>query len=203
MEQKISDRANLVTATFTSHPSVTTLQRLGPRASVVLPGAGWINTKRERTSVIPVDAPIKAHFATFKDANGNFTMDPGEDKRAWELAATATKKDARVFVIADSDWIADEAIKVPGNGVLAGDVIKWLMGDEAFSGQTSTEADVKITHTKKQDVVWFYSTIFLAPSLVIGAGVLVTRKSRRGRRQQQRRGPPTAAPTPPAAGGTP
>jgi hypothetical protein len=139
LEQKISDRANLVTATFSASPSVSTLQRLGPRGSVVLPGAGWINTKRDRTAAIPVDAPIKAHFATFADKNGNFIQDPGEEKRAWELAATAIKKDARVFVIADSDWIGDEAIKVPGNGVLALDVIKWLMGDEAFSGQTSTE----------------------------------------------------------------
>ena len=55
-----------------------------------------------------------------------------------------------MFVIADSDWIGDEAIKVPGNGVLALDVIHWLMGDEAFSGQTSTEADVKITHTRSR-----------------------------------------------------
>jgi hypothetical protein len=206
MEQKISDRANLVTATFTSHPSVTTLQRLGPRASVVLPGAGWINTRRDRPAAIPVDSPIKAHFATFNDKNGNFTMDAGEEKRAWELAATAIKKDARVFVIADSDWIGDEAIKVPGNSVLALDVIHWLMGDETFSGQTSTEADVKITHTRKQDVAWFYSTIFLAPALVIGAGVMVTRKSRRGRRQQKRGGPPApgAPPSPPAVqGGTP
>ena len=208
MEQKISDRANLVTATFSASPSVSTLQRLGPRGSIVLPGAGWINTKRDRTAAIPVDAPIKAHFATFNDKNGNFTQDQGEEKRAWELAATAIKKDARVFVIADSDWIGDEAIKVPGNGVLALDVIKWLMGDEAFSGQTSTEADVKITHTKKQDVVWFYSTIFLAPALVIGAGVMVTRKSRRKRRQDKKRGgPPTPAassPSPTAAnGGTP
>jgi len=206
MEQKISDRANLVTATFSSHPSVTTLQRLGPRASVVLPGAGWINTKRERTTAIPVDAPIKAHFATFVDKNGNFTMDPGEDKRAWELAATAVKKDARVFVIADSDWIADEAIKVPGNGVLALDVMHWLMGDEAFSGQTSTEADVKITHTRKQDVVWFYSTIFLAPALVIGVGVAVTRNARRKRRQvQDRRGgpPKPSSPPPPDAAAAP
>ncbi len=208
MEQKISDRANLVTATFSASPSVSTLQRLGPRGSIVLPGAGWINTKRDRTSAIPVDAPIKAHFATFNDKNGNFTQDPGEEKRAWELAATAIKKDARVFVIADSDWIGDEAIKVPGNGVLALDVIKWLMGDEAFSGQTSTEADVKITHTKKQDVVWFYSTIFLAPALVLGAGVMVTRKSRRKRRQEKKRGgPPAPAPSSPsptaATGGTP
>jgi hypothetical protein len=101
-----------------------------------------------------------------------------------------------VFVIADSDWCNDETVKVAANGGLALDVIHWLMGDEAFSGQTSTEADVKITHTRKQDVVWFYSTIFLAPALVIGAGVFVTRKSRRKRRQE--RGGKPAAPTPSA-----
>ena len=168
-EQKISDRANLVTSTFSSHPSVTTLSRLGPRASLVMPGAGWINTKRDRTAEIPVDSPIKAHFATFVDKNRNFEQDPGEDKRAWELAATAVKKDARIFVIADSDMFGDEAIRVGGNGLLALDAVHWLMGDEAFSGQTSTEADVQITHTRKQDVVWFYATVFLAPAAVIGA----------------------------------
>ncbi len=200
IDQKISDRVNLVTSTFTSHPSVTTLQRLGPRAAVVLPGSGWIDTKKDRTAAIPVDAPIKAHYATFVDKNGNFTLDPGEEKRQWELAATAVKKDARVFVIADSDWIGDEAIKIPGNSVLALDVVHWLMGDEAFSGQTTTETDVKITHTRKQDVAWFYSTIFLAPALVIGAGVAITRKSRRKRRQEKRGGPPApSAPPPPAA----
>ncbi|HEY5448399.1 MAG TPA: Gldg family protein, partial [Polyangia bacterium] len=200
IEQKISDRVNLVTSTFTSHPSVTTLQRLGPRAAVVLPGAGWIDTKKDRTAAIPVDAPIKAHYATFVDKNGNFTLDPGEEKRQWELAATAVKKDARVFVIADSDWIGDEAIKIPGNSVLALDVVHWLMGDEAFSGQTTTETDVKITHTRKQDVAMFYSTIFFVPALVIGAGVAFTRKSRRKRRQEKRGGPPApAAPPPPAA----
>jgi len=102
-------------------------------------------------------------------------------------------------VIADSDWIADEAIKVPGNSVLALDAIRWLMGDEAFSGQTSTEADVKITHTRKQDVVWFYSTIFLAPAVVIGAGVFVTRKSRGKRRKEKDgKGGKPSAPTPSA-----
>jgi hypothetical protein len=198
-EQKISDRANLVTSTFSSHPSVTTLSRLGPRASLVMPGAGWINTKRDRTTEVPVDSPVKAHFATFVDKNRNFQQDPGEDKRAWELAATAVKKDARVFVIADSDLFGDEAIRVGGNGVLAMDVVHWLMGDEAFSGQTSTEADVKITHTRKQDVIWFYATVFLAPALVIGAGVAVTRGKRR-RKSPSR--PAGGAPAAPPAGGT-
>jgi hypothetical protein len=178
-----SDRANLVTATFSSHPSVTTLQRLGARAPLILPGAGWINTKRERSAATPVDSPIKAHYATFVDKNGNFQPDPGEDRRAWELAATAVKKDARVFVLADSDCLDDEAIRAGANELLALDVAHWLVGDEAFAGVASTEADVPITHTRKQDVVWFYSTIFLAPALVIGVGVAVTRGTRRRKRR--------------------
>ncbi len=77
----------------------------------------------------------------------------------------------------------DEAIRVGGNGLLALDAVHWLMGDEAFSGQTSTEADVKITHTRKQDVAWFYATVFLVPAAVIGAGVMVTRGKRRPSRR--------------------
>jgi len=174
-----SDRANLVTATYGSHPSVTTLSRLGARAPIVLPGAGWIDTKRGRTPEIPVDAPIKAHFATFLDKNGNYQADPGEDKRAWEVGATAVKKDARVFVLADSDCLDDEVIGAAANQLLALDLVHWLMGDEALAGVASTEADVPITHTRKQDVIWYYSTIFLAPALVIAAGLGVTRRRRR------------------------
>ncbi len=184
------DRTNLLTITYTSHPSVTTLQRLGVRAPIVLPGAGWINAKRTSGSGVTVDAPIKAHYATFEDKNGNFQADPGEERRAWELAATAVKKDARVFVLADSDALADEALPaVPGNQVLAVDVARWLMGDEAFTGITSTEADVPIAHTRKQDTVWFYGTIFLGPALVLLAGVMVTRGARRKGRRARPPGP--------------
>jgi gliding motility-associatede transport system auxiliary component len=174
-----NDHLNLVTATYTSHPSVTTLQRLGARAPIILPGAGWINTKRDRKSGVTVDSPIKAHHATFVDKNGNFQQDPGEDRRAWEIGATAVKKEARVFLLADSDSLSDDVIPVAANQLLAVDVVHWLMGDEAYSGVASTEADVPISHTRKQDVIWFYGTIFLAPALVIAAGVLVTRSGRR------------------------
>jgi len=187
-----NDRTNLVTITYSSHPSVTTLQRLGVRAPIILPGAGWVNANRTAKSGVTVDAPIKAHHATFPDKNGNFQQDPGEDRRAWEVAATAVKKDARVFVLADSDLFGDEALPVAANQLLAVDVSHWLMGDEAFSGTTSTEADVPVTHTRKQDVVWFYSTIFLGPALVIVAGMAITRRGRR-----KRRGRPSA-PTGPA-----
>jgi hypothetical protein len=191
-----NDRANLVTVTYTSHPSVTTLQRLGVRAPIILPGAGWINAKRDPKSGVTVDAPIKAHHATFADKNGNFQPDPGEERRAWEVAATAVKKDARVFVLADSDLFDDEALPVAANQLLALDVSHWLMGDEAYTGITSTEADTPISHTRKQDVVWFYGTIFLGPALVIVAGLAVTRPGRR--RKGPGRGPGAPGPTPPA-----
>jgi hypothetical protein len=191
------DRANLVTVTYTSHPSVTTLQRLGVRAPIILPGAGWVNAKRDPKSGVTVDSPVKAHHATFVDKNGNFQADPGEERRAWEVAATAVKKDARVFVLADSDALDDEVLPVAANQLLALDVSHWLMGDEAFTGITSTEADTPISHTRKQDTVWFYGTIFLGPALVIAAGLGVTRRGRRrGQRERERGpGPGPAAPT--------
>jgi hypothetical protein len=192
-----NDRTNLVTVTYSSHPSVTTLQRLGVRAPVILPGAGWLNANRTAKSGVTVDAPIKAHHATFPDKNGNFQQDPGEDRRAWEVAATAVKKEARVFVLADSDLFGDEALPVAANQLLAVDVSHWLMGDEAFTGMTSTEADTPVTHTRKQDVVWFYSTIFVGPGLVIALGMAITR---RGRRKQRAR---PSAPTGPSGPGSP
>jgi hypothetical protein len=196
-----SDRANLVTVTYSSHPSVTTLQRLGVRAPIILPGAGWIDAHRSAKSGVTVDAPIKAHYSTFADKNGNFQQDPGEERRAWEVAATAVKKDGRVFVLADSDLFDDEALPVAANQLLAVDVTHWLMGDEAFTGLTSTEADVPISHTRKQDTVWFYGTIFLGPALVIAIGLLVTRSARRRGRRRLPAGPPTPAETPAATTG--
>ncbi len=72
------------------------------------------------------------------------------------------------------------------------DAVHWLMGDEAYSGLVATEMDLPITHTRKQDVAWFYGTIFLAPALILGVGWLVTRKRKKAAT------PPTPAP---AAGG--
>ena len=69
----------------------------------------------------------------------------------------------------------DEAIRAAANELLALDVIHWLMGDESLLGRSRRPRPTcPITHTRKQDVLWFYSTIFLAPALVIGPGVAVT-----------------------------
>jgi len=58
----------------------------------------------------------------------------------------------------------------------------------------TSEADVPISHTRRQDVAWFYSTIFLVPGLVLGTGFLVTRRRRKSRK---------AAPASATTGGAP
>jgi hypothetical protein len=174
-----ADHSNIVTASFSSHPAVTTLARIGARAPVFLFGSGWIDAKRGRPIEIQVDAPIKAHYSTWADKNSNYLFDPGEERRAWEVTGAVTKGLGRAFVIADSDLFGDEAIAAPGNELLVLDVMHWLMGDEAYQGLVASEQDLPISHTRKQDVAWFYSTIFLAPALVLGAGWLTTKRRRR------------------------
>ena len=44
---------------------------------------------------------------------------------------------------------------------------------------------VPIVHTKKQDQVWFYGSVFLAPALVLGLGALVNGR-RRGRVRKEK-----------------
>ena len=174
-----SDHVNLVTASFSSHPTMSTLLRLGARAPMILPGAGWLEIAKAKPKGVSVDAPLKSQPTTFEDKNGNFKHDTGEDQHSFDLGAAVTKGTSRVFVITDSDLVSDAAIRVGGNGLFTLDTVRWLVGDEAFSGQTNTETDVAITHTRKQDVAWFYSSIFLMPVIVVGVGLVVTRRTRR------------------------
>ena len=75
------------------------------------------------------------------------------------------------------------------------DAIRWLGGEESFTGAISTTEDVKIEHTKQKDLVLFYGTIFVVPSLVLGARALALAPQ-----AHQRPRPKLAAPTPAAEG---
>jgi len=193
-----AERVNLVTGAFSSHPSVSTLSRYGMRAAVLLPGATAIEGPRERPGSpkkdFTVDYPVHAHFATFSDDDGDFMPGAKEQRRAFELAAAISKKigkeEERLFVVGDSDFLTDAVLGFGGNSLLALDSIRWLLGEESFAGKTSSEADVPITHTRKQDVAWFYSTVIAAPVLVLALGFVVTRQRRRVRGGARKTPPP-------------
>src|SRR5262249_38975338 len=147
-----SDHVNIVTVSFSSHPSISTLTRLAGRAPVILPGSGWLEPAQVKPPGVGIDPPGRSQPTTFADKNNNFKKEEGEEQRTFDVAMAIIKGNGRMFVVADSDFITDPAVRAGGNGVLALDSIRWLVGDEAYSGPTNTEADVPITHTRKQDV---------------------------------------------------
>jgi hypothetical protein len=211
-----SDRTRLVTNSFSSHASVSTLSRNQPRAAVVVFGAGSLEKLEGAEST--VDFAVRSLGGTFQDQNKNFTLDtPAEKSSVYNIGAAISrpvakaaakpeekkpepeKPDAkgkkpekveqpaefRAFVLADADGISDFVMgEVLGNQVLFVDAVRWLVGEESVQGLPNTEEDVRIEHTKQGDLGWFYGSIFGAPCLVLGAGLLISRRSRaqRGKR---------------------
>ncbi|MDI1444285.1 Gldg family protein [Polyangium sp. 6x1] len=187
-----SDKANIVSNRFSSHASVSTLSRVSQRAVVLVPVAGSLDKKAG--SEPKVDFVLRSSGAAFADKNGNYELDGDEKKATFNLAAAVTKplaegvdkakvkgpQEMRAFVLADADALSDLALGVAEtNQLFAVDAVRWLGGDESFSGEIVTPEDVRIEHTKQKDVFWFYGTIIGAPALLFGVGLLVTRRARR------------------------
>ena len=180
-----SDRTNLGSAFFSSHPAVSTLATLGPRAPVLFPGSGTFVPGGPPLAGVSHDVAVRAHEATFPDKDRDFSHDVDEERANWPLVMAVLKtgsgqEPARAVVMGDVDALADGVLSNTGNTHLALDVLRWLTGDELISGTVSNEEDVPLQHTREQDVLWFYATVLLAPAMVLATGFFVTR--RRGRR---------------------
>jgi hypothetical protein len=188
-----SDRVILQTNRYSSHASVSTLSRLSSRP-VYLLGAAALDKKADADPALKIDFTLRALGDTFDDQNGNFALDaPAEKRSSWALAAAVSRPVAaptdgskkrsdemRAFVLGDADVVSDAAFSSnEANVLLVADSVRWLTGEESFAGLLATPEDVRIEHTKQKDLVWFYGTIFVAPAIVLGGGLLYTRRVRR------------------------
>ncbi len=204
-----SDRTRLMSNSFSSHASVSTLSRNAPRAAVVVFGAGSLEKAAGKERI---DFAVRSLPGTFQDANHNFSEDkPAEKSAVWNLAAAVSRpvdgeaaekkpeakkdekdekkadkarkdepKEFRAFVLADADAFTDIVMgEVVGNQVLFVDAVRWLVGEESVQGLPNTEEDVKIEHTKQADLAWFYASIFGVPGVVLAAGLFIGRRSRK------------------------
>jgi hypothetical protein len=199
-----SDQTRLVTNSFSSHASVSTLSRNAPAAAVVFFGSGSL--ERAPGATAKIDFAVHAPTGTFGDRNKNFVQDkeseksnnfniaaavskpivsaqkppPAEDKAKKPSEKKPETKEMRAFVVADTDAFSDLVLSnVRGNQFFLVDAVRWLVGEESFSGAETSEEDSHIEQTKQQDLSWFYATIFGAPCLVMAAGVVLSRRSRR------------------------
>lgn len=184
-----ADRYKIYSNRFSSHASVTTMNRNAPRIAVIFEEAASLAKKdggalsRTKTQMV-----IHGVDGTFADLDGDYAFDEGVEKKArYELAAAVTrtsttgKKDdeSRVFVISDVDVFGDKLIKlIEPNIYLFRDVVLWLKKDAEPVAPTISEQDVKIVHRKEEDALVFYGTTFGVPALVILAGWVATRRRR-------------------------
>lgn len=196
-----ADRIRLQTNSFSSHASVSTLSRNASRAAVVFFGSGALDKPQNMQG--KVDFTVRSTSGTFNDSNKNYKLDKDAEKSSiYNFAAAVTRpvaggaapaadakdkdkkpeaKEMRAFVTADADVFSDVVLSnVIGNQVLFVDAMRWLVGEESWAGQVNNEEDVRIEHTKQQDLAWFYATIFGVPGLVLGAGLLIRRRGLQG-----------------------
>ncbi len=217
LTRQISDRINIGAVSWSSHASVTTNSRMGDRGAVLLMGAGYLAKKEKAgTGIINVDVNLRTPKDTWADKNGDFNFNEGAEMRAsYDLIASVTKRnasavgpdeEARVVVMADSDLLTDRALRLNrGNQILVVDTFRWLAGEERFSGQVSSEEDMPVTHTRKEDLIWFYLSIFAVPALVVGLGFVMTAKRKKRTRAKLAPGrtgpgtPPSDKPSPPTS----
>ena len=193
-----ADRQIVVSNRFGTHKSVATLSRHSQQLGVVMLGAGFLE-EIPPTDGDKIDVRFSIHSMplTWNDKNSNFEFDKADEKRkVYEIAAAASmtvkgatpkgkggkgadKPEMRLIVVADSDLVADGLLRATGNRVVPGDGLKWLVGEEKFIGETSSEEDVRIMHTRKEDEFWFYLTIFAIPATVLAGGLFYTRRRRK------------------------
>jgi hypothetical protein len=188
-----SDHRLLITDQFSTHASVTTLSHARAGSGLLAANTGSLELTDPNEEVKP-SFTIRSLASTFADTNGDGLWEQGEERKSYDLVAAIEKpaenpdpnaKDShpsRAIVYATTTMISDAIVtNVPTNAALVADNIKWLGGEEQFAGETTVEKDVEIEHTHKQDIAWFYSTVWGVPVLVFGVGMGATTMRRRKR----------------------
>ncbi len=203
-----ADKKILVAVTFSSHASVSTLSKYGHSAPVLFSGSAALERAKDADGALLVDFAIKSMFGSFVDENGDLNFDPTDRKGTFNLAAAVSHKlgdgkdaqEMRAFVLGDADCVSDFwFMQDRNNQLMFVEALRWLGGEESFSGEIESEEDVAIVHTKAEDQVYFYGTIVGAPSLVLGVGLLLTMRRRKKRDDEPEPEAPAAGDGPDAA----
>jgi hypothetical protein len=182
-----SDHWFLFSNRFSSHESMSTLSRNDERAAVLVFQSGYLDVEpnvngwRATTTIRSVDG-------TYADENRNARKDNTEKESTFALSAVATlpiasedgkDSEARVIVAADASLANDMLIRNKANLVFIADSLRWLTGQAERSGDVSSEEDIKIQHTNKEDAIWFNATVIVVPAMVLVLGFFATRRKRR------------------------
>lgn len=179
-----ADRAFVGTSKFSSHESMTTLTKNASQATLITPTVGAIKELAEHAGKVTVT--VKGSPEWWADLNADYEYQKDTEKRGgWEIAAVVTGpandgKEWHGAVIGDVTWASTAMLQNPAGQYYLTETLGWLTQDPALSGETETEEDVKIQHTKDGEAAWFYGTSVLVPALVFFFGQLRVRRRKGG-----------------------
>ncbi len=181
MANNVTDRLNVATNRFSSHPSTVVLSKHQEQLRLFTPGAGALSetrTGKGKTNVI-----VRSMPGSWLDLNQNLEMDGEEKKETRPIAVVAegagTDRGWRALIVADASLFADFPVGNPGNQQFIYDSMNWLTHQEGLSGEVESEEDVRIQHTKEGQAGWFYSTVVGIPLLFLAFGAIRLRVRRR------------------------
>ena len=187
-----------ITTQFSAHASTTALSRAVDKGLVLIDSGSLTDVPfTDKVNVPKKTITIRSMDTSFLDYNDDFEFTPDgpkPEKRArYNIAAAIEgpklgKDDAgkdkdgfRALVFADVDLFGDIVVQNQGHmavlmvsGPLLEDSVRWLGGEEVFSGEVVSEEDKPIQHTKEVSSAWFALTIFGMPLAVLGIGLAIS-----------------------------
>jgi hypothetical protein len=183
----VSDRVLLFSNRFGSHESVSTLSKNSTQMALIMPtvtALTEIGNGKGKATVL-----VRTPENTWADTNGDRELNGDEKGDVHHVAyavsgpeGAAAEQQFRAIVTGDVSIFSDPVLQVSsGNQQFVLDATRWLVGDEEIAGSVESEEDVKIEHTRDEDVAWFYGTIFGVPLLVLVGGLVFTTTRRRSR----------------------
>jgi hypothetical protein len=189
----IADHAFIFSTSFTSHKAVKTLSSVRGKAAVFFLRSGHLarmaadpKAPSERYRITSL---ARTRGGSFQDVLPNRAFDAKQEARKVldvALAVEGISKSGhglRAVAVGDSDAFADGLLGNEANQLFAYESILWLLRDDQTEmGTPQLEEDVPIRHTRDQDVVWFYGTVFAVPCFLFGCAFLAMPSRRRRNR---------------------
>lgn len=177
-----ADHVFVFATSFGSHKAVKTLNGARGKAALLFQSSQAVARKVD-DKAIKVSMIARTRPATWTDTVKNRSFDEGSEKKdILDFAGVVEKGEGRALVVGDSDVVADVLLANEANAVFAYEAFAWLLRDDKEAGGPPTVSeDTPIRHTRDEDSVWFYGTVFGGPVVVFSAGMasLALRRRRR------------------------
>lgn len=187
-----ADNWFLATNNFSRNDMLAPLLAARQQAFIIMFASGYFNFTpfKEGWSFSSL---LKTLPSTFIDKNLNYRQDPSESTdNTFDLVVTGTKqielkdqteskdkKEAKVLLFSNSSSASDALIENVANQILLVSSFRWAFSDDSMLTSSSSEEDVRIQHTKKENIVWFYLTVCTIPFIILLIGFVVLRVMRR------------------------